>query len=585
MQLTKEQKEILEAFKKTNLIKINAYAGTGKTTTIIEIANHNLDLKFLVLVFNKSVRQELERKMPSNCTVMTIHALAYKFLDIKFKRNGILTKRDFTTELSNYFSSTDYFKVAYIRDVLERFCNSQYLEASQENIDSIIMLDRDLRGKYRLLYGPNRARNMLDISSKINDALYAAANQKIGLTHDIYLKFFQKSFMAKYIQDYLKGFDALMVDESQDLNGIQEYLLVKVPIKKKVAVGDKHQSIYSWRGAENTLAKLDWQEFYLTVSFRFSNKDIVSIANKFLKNWKGETRDLSSKYAGRTNKTTAHITRTNAQIIELINKAGSKDKIQYTRDIDEIFRSVKEVSNLMDAVVYHRPVDFTSYLKLVCDRLKTEGIKTASDLKNFFADSGDFEYTSAVEIVEKFGRYGIDKLYKKAVKLRDDDSKKIFTTAHSAKGLEFDNVVIEKDFRNIKDIISGYAAHELINEKGRLTEEQADEILLGIKEHSGILSDLIDEINLQYVALTRAIKSLSGTGLLNIEQGFSEPVKPKDLADLINKRKEEMEKSLEDSVKKANNTPKEKATLQTKNKKKSDTEASYDKKIKATLKY
>lgn len=543
MELTQEQKDILKAFKEHNLIKINAYAGTGKTTTLIEIANKNPKLNFLVLVFNRSVKEELERKMPANCTVMTIHSLAYRFLDESFKGN-LLTRRDFTIELSNLFSSTDYFKTAFIRDVLEKFCNSSYMEATVQNIQNIITLDRDLRSKYSLLYGPDRQRNMQDIASKVNEALYASIERKIGLTHDIYLKLFQKNFKSKRIQEYLSRFDALMVDESQDLNGIQEYLLVSAPIKKKVAVGDKHQSIYSWRGAENTLAKLDWKEFYLTVSFRFQNKEIVSIANNFLKNWKGETKDLSSSYTGKTYETTAYITRTNAQIIELIDKAKANEKVRFTRDIEEIFRSVREVSSLIDAIVYRKPVDFTGYLKLIYDKLKKEGVSSTKELYDFFLRSGDYEYLNAVEIVGKFGRYAVEDLYKKAIKLSDPDAKKIFTTAHSAKGLEFDSVVIEKDFHNIKDIISNYTTHALLGKNEKLSKEQAEAILHGIREHNSTLSDVIDEINLQYVALTRAIRKISGQGLANIKHGFREALKPENLVNLVNKKKQEMEKNI-----------------------------------------
>ena len=60
---TKEQEEIVKAVKggKGNL-KIKAYAGTGKTTTLFEIAKENPDKKFLLLAFNKSVAEEIRKK-------------------------------------------------------------------------------------------------------------------------------------------------------------------------------------------------------------------------------------------------------------------------------------------------------------------------------------------------------------------------------------------------------------------------------------------------------------------------------------------------------------------------------------------
>ncbi len=50
MQLTQEQQEIIDAVRKGyKIIKINAFAGTGKTTTLVEIAKDNPDKKFYIL--------------------------------------------------------------------------------------------------------------------------------------------------------------------------------------------------------------------------------------------------------------------------------------------------------------------------------------------------------------------------------------------------------------------------------------------------------------------------------------------------------------------------------------------------------
>lgn len=82
MQLTQEQTEIV---KSTGIIKINAVAGSGKTTTIIEYAkNQTKSARILYLAFNKSVKQEAAEKCRSqgltNLTVETAHSLAYKHI-------------------------------------------------------------------------------------------------------------------------------------------------------------------------------------------------------------------------------------------------------------------------------------------------------------------------------------------------------------------------------------------------------------------------------------------------------------------------------------------------------------------------
>lgn len=60
MELTSEQYDIIHS---TGDIKINAVAGSGKTTTIIEYANARpATAKILYLAFNRSVKLEAQKK-------------------------------------------------------------------------------------------------------------------------------------------------------------------------------------------------------------------------------------------------------------------------------------------------------------------------------------------------------------------------------------------------------------------------------------------------------------------------------------------------------------------------------------------
>ena len=85
MKLTKEQQDILAS---NDDIKINAVAGSGKTTTMIAYAQSRpSESKILYLAFNKSVKMEAIKKFQSkglfNVQVETTHSLAYKYVVIK----------------------------------------------------------------------------------------------------------------------------------------------------------------------------------------------------------------------------------------------------------------------------------------------------------------------------------------------------------------------------------------------------------------------------------------------------------------------------------------------------------------------
>lgn len=48
-----------------NQLVVNAFAGTGKTATLVQFAQTNPDSKMLYLAYNRAIRDEAEQKFPS----------------------------------------------------------------------------------------------------------------------------------------------------------------------------------------------------------------------------------------------------------------------------------------------------------------------------------------------------------------------------------------------------------------------------------------------------------------------------------------------------------------------------------------
>ena len=97
MQLTSEQEAIIQSDEN---IKINAVAGSGKTTTVIQYAkSRDPKSKILYLAFNKSVKNEAIQKFQAqglnNVKVETAHSLAFRNVvygsTYKLKNNGYNT--------------------------------------------------------------------------------------------------------------------------------------------------------------------------------------------------------------------------------------------------------------------------------------------------------------------------------------------------------------------------------------------------------------------------------------------------------------------------------------------------------------
>src|SRR5260370_35053426 len=88
MNLTDEQHAICQAACGLDVgssLKIQAFAGTGKTTTLAAIAESLAQRKFLYLGFNRAAADEAERKMLSNVTGRTAHALAFRSVGYIYK--------------------------------------------------------------------------------------------------------------------------------------------------------------------------------------------------------------------------------------------------------------------------------------------------------------------------------------------------------------------------------------------------------------------------------------------------------------------------------------------------------------------
>ena len=82
-ELTNEQKDIIACdLAPGEILKIMAFAGTGKTSTLVEYTKKRPKMRFLYIAFNKSVQLEASKKFPKNVITKTSHALAFKFVTI-----------------------------------------------------------------------------------------------------------------------------------------------------------------------------------------------------------------------------------------------------------------------------------------------------------------------------------------------------------------------------------------------------------------------------------------------------------------------------------------------------------------------
>lgn len=478
MKLTEEQQAIINS---EGNIKINAVAGSGKTTTIIEYARTRpKNSRILYLAFNRSVKLEaikkFEQKGLTNVVVETAHSLAYK--KIVSGNNYKLNSSGYKTyELAQQLGLTgngekhyEFVVANHISKFASLFCNSDKLRV--QDVDYLATIsDNKAKAFVKTFYK--------QLEGYVRNFLAKMDSGEIDITHDFYLKKFQ-------LQNPELPFDYILFDEGQDASPAMLDIFLKQRATK-VIVGDTHQQIYNWRYAVNSLEKTNFQDFNLSHSFRFGN-DIAHLATQIL-SWKkniADTKTVTIKGLG-TNVdliSKAVIGRTNLGLllkaIEYTTEKKNINRIYFEGNINS-YTYADEGASLYDVLNLHN--NKRSQIK---DEL-IGSMATMEDLEDYIEKTEDAQLSMMVDIVKKYGNdiYNIIKNLKEKHVEGDDKEKAdvIFSTVHRCKGMEYDSVHLVKDF---------------------ITEDKVERQAMELDKDEKKISKLNEEINLLYVAATRA---------------------------------------------------------------------------------
>lgn len=477
MQLTTEQHAIINS---TGNIKINAVAGSGKTTTVIEYAaSRPAHSKILYLAFNKSVKIEAIKKISDkglkNVKVETAHSLAYKYIvfgnNFKIKPQGYKTNE--IAELlglqGNGEKHYEYVVANHINKFIAYFCNSDKQKIQELNYLDIVS---DAKAKVFI-------KNCYPFLEKQTRLLLAKMNSgEIEITHDFYLKKFQ-------LANPKLAYDYILFDEGQDASAAMLDVFFKQPATK-VIVGDTHQQIYGWRHAVNSLEKANFTTFHLSTSFRFG-ADIAKLAMGVLQ-WKDQLEDykpLLIKGNGNSNKKVSKvvIARTNLGLllkaIEYVTEKNKVKQLYFEGNINS-YTYADDGASLYDVLNL-----YNGKRHLIRDSL-IKAMKDIEELEEYIEKAEDLQLAMMVEIVKEYGNEIPDII--KSIKdkhVANDDKEKadvVFSTVHRCKGMEYDEVELVNDFINESKVEK--AATD--NNKEALKNAKTNE-----------------EINLLYVAVTR----------------------------------------------------------------------------------
>lgn len=439
--LTAEQKRVIAAFQSGKNIKVNAFAGSGKTSTLVEIgkATHR---RGLYLSFNKRNASEAKAKFPTSVEYRTTHALAVHSIRGKGFTEEKLYEKLTSAAIRHHLKIED---VEYAHhEVVNGIEEVRKFLLRSNQIASIV---RTIVRKW--MYSPHRNFEAVchplpggiqywpqEIQTKIGSYVLRLCSDcwrkmsdpsdPLPLSHDGYVKYWS-------LESPRINASFVLLDEAQDTNPVVLEVLRNQQCQI-VYVGDRHQQIYEWRGAVNAMDEMPAEEtLHLTQSFRFGNA-IAELANILLR-YLGEKSELRGFEAihsrvGETN-AQAVLCRTNAalltEFIRLINEGkrvaiqgGTEEQVQLLRGLEDIQHG--KGSTLTELA----------------------GIQTWDELKKFIETDEGKQIATLVILAET---YSIPKLLSFLRRSSgQDDCDVLLSTLHKAKGLEWDRVELLSDF-------------------------------------------------------------------------------------------------------------------------------------------
>ena len=478
---TEEQLEIVKQSINRQCLKIDALAGSSKTSTLVLVAN-NLPVRSLYLAFNKTMCEEAKGKFPPHVKVRTSHSLAYREVGCEYQHKLTRPYGEYKNVLGTGSEIARAFRLAPFKVNKDKVITSAAMgHAIKSTVNNFeYSADRNISEKHVSLvevkpylhlkeFKLSEYRSkILKFAKKLWDKRKDICDDTL-ITHDTYMKIFQLS------NPLLSDYEVIYLDEGQDSSMCVLDLFSRQTCKK-IIVGDNLQSIYQFRKAINALQKLDWSECKLTKSFRFG-QDVADIANgialnedmRVFINMKGYERkhtEVVESLPSNIKDGVCYIYRTNAALLEKsLELLEEGKKIAIHVDITDFVSKVNSVVALMtgdkknvkhaDILIYNSWED-----------LKEDASFQKGELQRIVKIVASGEHTRVLRLLKEY----------KPVKNPDV----MLITAHKSKGLEFNTVVIGDDFEPLCE-----------NEQTGKVEYVSDA-----------------ERNLLYVACTRAIELL-----------------------------------------------------------------------------
>lgn len=254
MRYTPEQLDFIKQIEEGSTgIRLDAVAGSGKTTTLLAAAQHiSPSQTTIALAFNKKIQEVLEQRFPKHIHCKTFNGLGHTILGRRFGRPKLNARKmgELTSDrVNNSAMSEKWYEIRDLACQMKSagLCHPDFedklkCETKIADYNSI----QELALHYDLTIDDDIIDAAMDVLSM---SMVAASTGEIDFDDQIYITTY---FTA---DKYWPKYQNILVDESQDLSYMQHDMverLMESEVSRLIIVGDPNQAIYGWRGAASS---------------------------------------------------------------------------------------------------------------------------------------------------------------------------------------------------------------------------------------------------------------------------------------------------------------------------------------------
>jgi len=428
-----EQERARSFFRTGANLRIDAYAGAGKTSTL-KLLTQDCSRRGLYMAFNRVIAEDAKRSFPASVSCATAHSLAFRAIARSlgypdWKLTGALTPNTILDQfrmppILEFRSGVTLTKWAYGSILLHTV--RRFLQSEDDTVRSLHIPRYGLLEMLPDTVFEEFGTQAMEHANAIWNAMcHKSAGLPLG--HDGYLKLWALSRPRASV-------DYILIDEAQDLNPVLLGVL-RNQTCQIVYVGDPYQQIYEWRGAVNAMDQVEIRDrVLLSQSYRFGTV-IAEAATRVLRTLGAKepvrgVASLESNVAALVPQII--LSRTNSGVIGNVLRAQAAGRRCH------VLGGTKSLSLLLTDV----------------QRVKGGQTGTSSELlgfhswKDVMSFSGQAEGEHLRALVNLVQEYGEGPMLRALAGCEENeaDAQVICSTAHKSKGREWGYVAIDTDF-------------------------------------------------------------------------------------------------------------------------------------------